>query len=178
ALLKARPVDGAGPPAIAEAFGAAVAEQVWNRPFGAEELRSIRTMKARAEGEVARRGLTDREVKRGRGGIRDIEFAVQLLQLVHGRQDEALRVPATLPALAELAEAGYVDRADAAALDAAYRFLRTVEHRLQLVEDQQVHAVPADSNGRTRLARTMGYRDDPAASAVERFDDDLRRHQT
>src|SRR5205823_14024574 len=161
ALLKARPIGGAGPPGLGDAFGAAAEEQVWNRPFGAEELRSVRAMKARAEGEVARRGLTEREVKRGRGGIRDIEFAVQLLQLVHGRQDEALRVPATLPALAELADAGYVDRSDAAALDAAYRFLRTVEHRLQLVEDQQVHAVPAGGSGRSRLARTMGYRDDP-----------------
>lgn len=83
ALLKARPV--AGDDDIGPAFAAAAGERVWSRPFGADELRELRSMKARAESQLARRGLLDREVKRGRGGIRDIEFAVQLLQLVHGR---------------------------------------------------------------------------------------------
>ena len=73
-----------------------------------------------------------REIKLGPGGLRDIEFAVQLLQLVHGRTDETLRAAATLDALAALARGGYVGRADAAGLAAAYRFLRSVEHLLQL----------------------------------------------
>ncbi|MDQ1395683.1 MAG: [glutamine synthetase] adenylyltransferase / [glutamine synthetase]-adenylyl-L-tyrosine, partial [Acidimicrobiaceae bacterium] len=119
ALLKARWV--AGEADLGAAFEAAASERVWNRPFGAEELRSVRAMKARAEGEVAKRGLTEREVKRGRGGIRDIEFAVQLLQLVHGRNDESVRSPTTLDALHELAAGGYVDRSDAERLDRAYR---------------------------------------------------------
>ena len=175
ALLKARPV--AGDPDLGAAFLAAAGEQVWTRPFGADELRELRAMKARAEGQLAKRGLLDREVKRGRGGIRDIEFAVQLLQLVHGRQDPALRSPTTLTALAELGSAGYIDPADGATLADAYRFLRTVEHRLQLVEEQQVHAVPIDAAARERLARVMGERDDAGGTALARFDVELRRHQ-
>ncbi len=94
ALLKARPA--AGDPELGSAFSAEAAKRVWGRPLGADDLRSLRAMKARAEEAVARHGLTQREIKLGRGGIRDIEFAVQLLQLVHGREDEALRAPATL----------------------------------------------------------------------------------
>ncbi|MEA2535057.1 MAG: [glutamine synthetase] adenylyltransferase / [glutamine synthetase]-adenylyl-L-tyrosine [Actinomycetota bacterium] len=175
ALLKARPV--AGDPDIGAAFAEAAARRVWDRPFGAEDLRAVRDMKARAESSVARKGLADREVKRGRGGIRDAEFAVQLLQLVHGRQDPALRSRTTLSALEELAAAGYVAPADAAVLARGYTYLRTVEHRLQLDDEQQVHAVPQDPEARARLARVMGYRDDAAGTALARFDDELRRHQ-
>jgi glutamate-ammonia-ligase adenylyltransferase len=175
ALIKARPV--AGDVALGSAFMAAASARVWGRPFGAEELRAVRAMKARAEGEVARRGQSDRELKRGPGGIRDIEFAVQLLQLVHGRADPALRSPTTLRALTELADAGYVARTDADVLTAAYRFLRAAEHRLQLVENRQVHAVPNDAAARTRLARVMGFRDDADETALGRFEQDLRRHQ-
>ncbi len=174
ALLKARPI--AGDSDLGAAFADA-AQRVWRRPFGADELRNVRHLKARAEGEVARAGLSDREVKRGRGGIRDIEFAVQLLQLVHGRADPALRTPATFDALRALAERGYVAPDDAEALASAYRFLRTVEHRLQLWEDQQVHAVPADGVARRRLARVLGFRDTPAQSAVAAFDRRLVAHQ-
>jgi glutamate-ammonia-ligase adenylyltransferase len=175
ALLKARPV--AGDEELGQAFARAAAEAVWAEPFGAEQIREARAMKARAEAQLARRGLTEREIKRGRGGIRDVEFSVQLLQLVHGRADPALRQPATLPALAELARAGYVSPGDATVLERAYRFLRAVEHRLQLVEEQPVHAVPATVVARNNLARVMGYRDSPAATALGQFDDDLRRHQ-
>ena len=175
ALVKARPVGG--DPDLGAAFAAAAGERVWGRSFGAEDLRQVRAMKVRAEEEMSRRGVLDREVKRGRGGIRDVEFAVQLLQLVHGRQDAALRSPNTLTALKELASAGYVDADDAEALECAYRFLRTIEHRLQLVDEQQVHAVPADTGARTSLARVMGYRDDSDATALARFEHDLRCHQ-
>ena len=175
ALLKARAV--AGDETLGGAFCTAAQERVWSRPFGVDELRAVRAMKARAEAELARKGLTDREVKRGRGGIRDIEFAVQLLQMVHGRQDPALRRSSTLAALSELTMAGYVDPADGRALGDAYRFLRTVEHRLQLLEDQQVHAVPSNPAARTHLARVLGYVDDVDATALARFDDDLRRQQ-
>ena len=100
ALLKARPV--AGDPALGRAWAEAAAEALWSRPIDADDIRSVRDMKRRAEAEISRRGLSDREIKRGPGGIRDIEFALQLLQLVHGRLDEALRTPTTLRALAEL----------------------------------------------------------------------------
>ncbi|MHB8671789.1 MAG: [protein-PII] uridylyltransferase family protein, partial [Acidimicrobiales bacterium] len=176
ALLKARPV--AGDRGLGRAFAAAVEERLWIRPFGPDELRSIRSMKARAEGEVSRRGLAERELKRGPGGIRDVEFAVQLLQLVHGRADPDLRSPTTLDALGRLAGGGYVDRRDALAMDGAYRFLRAVEHRLQLVDEQQVHALPTDAAAREHLARVMGYRDGIGRSAVDGFDAELRRHRS
>jgi len=175
ALLKARPV--AGDDGLGAAFAAAASAAVWGRPFGAEEVREVRAMKARVEGEMARQGLSERELKRGRGGIRDIEFAVQLLQLVHGRADESLRSPTTLVALAELAGAGYVDAGDAAVLADAYKMLRTVEHRLQLWDEAQVHAVPAGGDTLERLARVCGYRGAVDRDAVGAFTADLRRHQ-
>lgn len=175
ALVKARPV--AGEAEIGAAFLDAASQRVWGRDFGADELRQVRGMKARTEDELARKGVLDREIKRGRGGIRDIEFAVQLLQLVHGGQDPPLRSPTTLSALEELARAGYVDQADASSLEEAYRFLRKVEHRLQLVDEQPVHAVPVDNEERSALAHAMGYRGDKDATALARFDADLRSHQ-
>ena len=175
-LLKAR--FAAGNVDVGQAFVTAASERVWSRTFGAEDLREVRRLKARAEGEIERRGLTDREVKRGRGGIRDIEFAVQLLQLVHGRADPTLRSPTTLTALAELALAGYVDHDDAGRLAGAYRFLRAVEHRLQLVDGAQVHTIPDAPVALDRLARVMGYRGAPDATATRQFFDDLRHHQS
>ena len=175
ALLKARPVAGNGQ--LGGDFAKAASRRVWGRPLGADELRSLREMKARTEKLVGKRGLSEREIKLGRGGIRDIEFAVQLLQLVHGRDDTSLRVPGTLPALDALAVGGYVAREDAEGLTRAYRFLRALEHRLQLVEDRQVHALPADHAARAHLARMMGYRDSAGASALSLFEADLGRHQ-
>ncbi|GAC1315972.1 MAG: bifunctional [glutamine synthetase] adenylyltransferase/[glutamine synthetase]-adenylyl-L-tyrosine phosphorylase [Acidimicrobiales bacterium] len=175
ALLKARPA--AGDAALGAAFAATAAGRLWSRPFGPEEVREVRSMKARAEGEMAKRGLADRELKRGRGGIRDIEFAVQLLQLVHGRADASLRSPTTLVALDELASAGYVASTDARGLAAAYRVLRTVEHRLQLWDEEQVHAVPAGGAALDRLARVCGYRSSSERDAVSAFSADLRFHQ-
>ena len=176
ALLKARAI--AGDRALGSAFDASASGRLWSRPFSAESIRSVRAMKVRAEAEVARRGLSERELKLGPGGIRDVEFAVQLLQMVHGGADPELRTPTTLPALAELADAGYVDRTDADQLAAAYRFLRTVEHRLQLHDEQQVHALPVDDLELDRLARVLGYAGTVAASATDRFLRDLRGHQT
>jgi glutamate-ammonia-ligase adenylyltransferase len=175
ALLKARPKAGSS--LLGSRFLDTAQRWLWSRPFRADDLRSLREMKARAEAEVARKGLGDRELKRGRGGIRDIEFTVQLLQLVHGRADSLLRSPTTLDALGELASAGYVDDGDAAELADAYRFLRTVEHRLQLVDEQQTHTIPDSAPEREWLARVLGHRDTPRGRAVELFDRQLRRQQ-
>ncbi|MEN3315501.1 MAG: [glutamine synthetase] adenylyltransferase / [glutamine synthetase]-adenylyl-L-tyrosine [Acidimicrobiaceae bacterium] len=175
ALLKAHPV--AGDVSLGEDFAASAASRIWARSFTSEDLREIRSMKARSEEHLARKGLTDREVKRGRGGIRDIEFAVQLLQLVHGRDDPALRSANTLDTLGELGRAGYVDVDDARALDHAYRLLRTVEHRLQLVNEEQVHVLPDDTASLSHLARVMGYRDGVDGTAGELLVRYLRRQQ-
>jgi glutamate-ammonia-ligase adenylyltransferase len=175
ALLKARPL--AGDPDLGEDLFELTRQFVWPERLQPDAIREIRAMKERAEAATAARGLAERELKRGRGGLRDIEFAVQLLQLVHGRHDETVRSPTTLTALAALADGGYVERPDADRLDAAYRFLRTVEHRLQLRDEQQTHTVPEDRADRTRLARVLGYRDTPWRDAVEGFDADHREHQ-
>ena len=175
ALLKARAV--AGDRELGAAFDRHAGEHLWGRTFSADDLRSMRRLKARTEAELARKGLTDREVKRGRGGIRDIEFAVQLLQLVHGRLDAELRSPTTLLALDQLAANGYVDGADAAQLAESYRFLRRVEHVLQLYDGTQVYAMPADDPSRLRVARTLGYRDTGTAGALDQLDKALARHQ-
>lgn len=176
ALLKARPVCGDRP--LGADFAREAAEAVWSRPWGVAEIREAREMKARTEAALVRRGLAEREVKSGPGGIRDVEFSVQLLQLVHGRTDPALRQRPTLAALAELAQAGYVSSGDAAVMEESYRYLRKVEHRLQLVEERQVHTVPSDPAGRANLARVLGHRDRGNSTALGAFDDELRRHRS
>ena len=175
ALLKARAV--AGDTELGLRFQRAAEEQVWSHAFSADELAEMRAMKARAEQLVAKRGFEGREIKRGAGGIRDIEFAVQLLQLVHGRIDPGIRERSTLGALRQLSGAGYIAAEDATALTESYGFLRTLEHRLQLVEEEQVHAVPVEPIARRRIALVMGFRDDAGASATARFDEALRRCQ-
>ena len=171
ALLRAEPV--AGDPGLAGAWAAAASEVVWGRPLSPEELRSLRALKVRAEDEVRARDLADREVKRGPGGIRDVEFAAQLLQLVHGPVDLTLRRPGTVASLRALAAGGYVDDADAEALVTSYELLRRVEHALQLRDGRQTHTLPADRAERRHLARVLGYRGDPTGGPTERFDRDL-----
>ena len=175
ALLKARPV--AGNTSLGQAFADAASGHLWTHAFDAVALRELRDLKARAEQQLEQQGLTRREIKRGRGGIRDVEFAVQLLQLVHGGDDPTLRVPATLVALEALAEGGYVASADAQALAEAYRFLREVEHRLQLVDLQQVHELPTEPEATRRLAQVMGFTEQAGRSATEAFETELTRHR-
>jgi glutamate-ammonia-ligase adenylyltransferase len=175
ALVKARPV--AGDPDLGERFMAVATPRVWPEKLDPEAIREIRAMKERAEEITERKGIGERELKRGPGGIRDIEFAVQLLQLVHGRDDGSVRSPTTLDALHELADGGYIERGDADRLDRAYRFLRTVEHRLQLYDEQQTHLIPSDEGARVRLARVLGYRDSPERTALQRFEAEHRDHQ-
>jgi glutamate-ammonia-ligase adenylyltransferase len=154
ALVKARPV--AGDVELGRRFVEAVADFVYPAEMGPGAIEEVRRTKVRIEEYVRARGKEAVEVKRGRGGIRDVEFAVQLLQIVHGRRDERLRDPNTLRVLGVLAEEGYVAESDALALADAYRFLRRVEHRLQMVRDLQTHELPEDRPSRTRLARSLG----------------------
>jgi glutamate-ammonia-ligase adenylyltransferase len=176
ALIKANPV--AGDSELGAQFVARAAGQVWPDVLDPDAVREIRTMKARSEELQRRTGASAREVKRGYGGIRDIEFAVQLLQLVHGRADRNVRARPTLDALEQLANGGYVGPADAASLDNAYTWLRTVEHRLQLVEEHQTHTIPSNDRARTQLARVLGFRDTRKRTAVVAFDEAHQRQQT
>jgi [glutamine synthetase] adenylyltransferase / [glutamine synthetase]-adenylyl-L-tyrosine phosphorylase len=141
ALLKARFV--AGDAALGAEYLAAVTPMVWHAAQREDFVTDVQAMRRRVV-ESLPASVAGRELKLGPGGLRDIEFAVQLLQLVHGRGDETLREPGTLPALAALAAGGYVGRADAAAMASAYRFLRAVEHLLQLRQLRRTHLLPED----------------------------------
>lgn len=175
ALIKARPV--AGDRELGDTLLERGADFLWPERLDPEVVAEVRAMKARIEAkpEVRRDGV--RQIKLGPGGLRDIEFAVQLLQLVHGRADATLRATGTLPALAALAAAGYVDEDDANAFADAYRTLRTIEHRLQLVHERRTHTVPEDPVRQEHLARALGYRASDERDARSRFLVDLGRVQ-
>jgi [glutamine synthetase] adenylyltransferase / [glutamine synthetase]-adenylyl-L-tyrosine phosphorylase len=158
ALLKARPV--AGDIALGQAYADTLAPLVWQAARREHFVEDTQAMRRRVEQSLPAK-QAGRELKLGPGGLRDIEFAVQLLQLVHGRTDEALRLPATLPALAALAAGGYVGRDDAEELAAAYRFLRRTEHLLQLHRLSRTHTLPEDPAVLRRLGRAMRSLDIP-----------------
>lgn len=154
AMIKARAV--AGDLQVALEFVEGLAPLVYPSELAPAAIDEVRQTKVRLEEYIRARGKELTEVKRGRGGIRDIEFAVQLLQIVHGRRDEKLREPNTLRALAALAQEGYVAETDAVGLADAYRFLRRLEHRLQIVRDLQTHELPAGVSAQRSLARSLG----------------------
>jgi glutamate-ammonia-ligase adenylyltransferase len=166
ALLKARPATG--DIGLAQEWLAQLRPLVWQAAERPEAVEDIRAMRRRIIDNVPPAEL-DREIKRGPGGLRDIEFAVQLLQLVHGRGDESLHQAGTLPALRALVSGGYVGRADGEALVRGYRFLRSVEHRLQLQWLRRTHTVPANPEAVRWLAHAMGYASSPRTDAVEAF---------
>ncbi|WP_171162180.1 bifunctional [glutamine synthetase] adenylyltransferase/[glutamine synthetase]-adenylyl-L-tyrosine phosphorylase [Streptomyces sp. I05A-00742] len=169
ALLKARPV--AGDPELGRGYVDAVAPLVWQAAERENFVPDVQQMRRRVVASIPADRL-ERELKLGPGGLRDVEFAVQLLQLVHGRSDATLRSGSTLDALAALAAGGYVGRADTAALDAAYRFLRAMEHRIQLHRLRRTHLVPEGEAEQRRLGRSLGFRTEP----VTELGKEWRRH--
>ncbi|WP_030909736.1 bifunctional [glutamine synthetase] adenylyltransferase/[glutamine synthetase]-adenylyl-L-tyrosine phosphorylase [Streptomyces sp. NRRL F-5126] len=166
ALLKARPV--AGDAALGTAYEDAVAPLVWQAAERDHFVPDVQEMRRRVVDQIPV-GQAERELKLGPGGLRDVEFAVQLLQLVHGRSDASLRSGTTLDALRALAAGGYVGRTDAAQLDEAYRFLRTVEHRIQLYRLRRTHLMPDDEHDLRRLGRSIGLRTDPVAELTREW---------
>ena len=156
ALLKARPC--AGDVRLGAAYARAVEPFVWRASSRENFVDDARAMRRRVENESGRAGREDRRIKLGPGGLRDVEFTVQLLQLVHGRGDARLHVRSTLGALAELSAAGYVGRSDAAELDSCYRLLRLLEHRSQLYRLQRTHDLPRGEDALRRLGRGIDRR--------------------
>jgi len=154
AWQKARPV--AGDLAAGERFLVALRPFVYRRYLDYGALDGLREMKSAIAAEVARKDLAD-DVKRGPGGIREIEFLVQALQLIRGGREPALRERGLQRALRALVAAGHVQAATGDMLAAAYRFLRTVENRLQMLRDAQVHALPEDPLDRARIAAGLGF---------------------
>ena len=165
AFIRARAC--AGDMTLATSFLAAIRPFVWHRAVDYGTIREIRDISRRirdhhAQGQAFGLGY---DLKRGRGGIREVEFYAQIHQLIHGGRDPALRAPATRDALVALAQAGWIDQGDAEALTAAYTRLRPVEHRLQMVDDRQTHSLPADPAALDNVAALDGAGDGAALIA-------------
>ena len=151
----------------------AVSPLVWQAASREHFVEDVQAMRRRVEEHVPA-AESARQLKLGPGGLRDVEFSVQLLQLVHGRTDRSLRSGTTLEALAALSRGGYVAREDAAVLDESYRLLRTLEHRIQLFRLRRTHLMPSGEADLRRLGRAVGHRSDPASAVVEQWQQQAR----
>ena len=174
ALLKARPAVGDAE--LGQKYTAALMPMVWAACEREDFVPEVQAMRRRVEALVPA-DMRQREIKLGTGGLRDVEFAVQLLQLVHGRNDETLHVSSTVEALAALGAGGYVGRDDAANLTASYEFLRLLEHRLQLQRLKRTHMLPPpdDHEALRWLARAAHVRPDGRNDALGVLRDELKR---
>ncbi|MGU3502882.1 bifunctional [glutamine synthetase] adenylyltransferase/[glutamine synthetase]-adenylyl-L-tyrosine phosphorylase [Mycobacterium sp. C31M] len=174
ALLKARPA--AGDAELGARYIEALMPMVWTACEREDFVADVQAMRRRVV-ELVPAGVRERELKLGTGGLRDVEFAVQLLQLVHGRSDDSLHVASTVDALAALGAGGYVGRDDAANLTASYEFLRLLEHRLQLQRLKRTHMLPeADDEEAMRwLARAAHVRPDGQHDALGVLRGELKR---
>ncbi|WP_139738343.1 bifunctional [glutamine synthetase] adenylyltransferase/[glutamine synthetase]-adenylyl-L-tyrosine phosphorylase [Actinomyces wuliandei] len=153
ALLKAR--ASAGDRRLGAAYVDAVSALVWEATRRENFVEDARAMRQRVERESAPLGERDRRIKLGPGGLRDVEFTVQLLQLVHGRSDTSLRARGTLEALELLGRGGYVARQDAAAMSDCYKALRLLEHRSQLYRLRRTHDLPSREEDLRRIGRGL-----------------------
>lgn len=171
ALLKARTV--AGDVSLGREYLQAVGPLVWEAASREYFVEDVQAMRRRVEEHVPA-AESARQLKLGPGGLRDVEFSVQLLQLVHGRTDSSLRSGTTLEALAALSRGGYVAREDATVLDESYRLLRTLEHRIQLFRLRRTHLMPSGEADLRRLGRAVGHRSDPATAVVEQWQQQAR----
>lgn len=175
ALLKMRPATG--DLALGAAYRDALMPMVWAASERPDFVADVQAMRRRVE-DLVPADLRERELKLGHGSLRDVEFAVQLLQLVHGKADESLHVQGTVEALTALAAGGYVGRDDAANLTASYEFLRLLEHRLQLQRLKRTHTLPApeDEEGMRWLARAAHMRPDGRQDAVGVLTSEIKRN--
>ncbi|UQX09523.1 bifunctional [glutamine synthetase] adenylyltransferase/[glutamine synthetase]-adenylyl-L-tyrosine phosphorylase [Candidatus Mycobacterium methanotrophicum] len=175
ALLKARPA--AGDAELGKQYVDALMPMVWTACERDDFVPEVQAMRRRVE-QLVPADIRSREIKLGSGGLRDVEFAVQLLQLVHGRTDESLHVASTVDALAALGAGGYVGRDDTANLTASYEFLRLLEHRLQLQRFKRTHMLPAfdDDEALRWLARAAHIRPDGRYDALGVLREELKRH--
>ncbi|MCK0441021.1 bifunctional [glutamine synthetase] adenylyltransferase/[glutamine synthetase]-adenylyl-L-tyrosine phosphorylase [Gordonia alkaliphila] len=177
ALLKARAMTG--DLALGREYTEATAPLVWSAAERDDFVVDVQAMRRRVEALVPE-NERDRNLKLGRGGLRDVEFAVQLMQMVHGRADESLRVASTLEAIDALTDGGYVGRTDGANFHASYEFLRGLEHRLQLQRLSRTHLLPdlQDAAALRPLARAAHIRPEGGSDATEVLRRELRRQRT
>ena len=165
ALLKARFV--AGSKSLGLQYEELIKPLVWQRTSRAAIVENARNMRKRVL-DLIPSGEKDREIKLGRGGLRDVEFTAQLLQLVHGVTDESVRVPETLSAVAALSEAGLIGRGDAEVFTTHYQTLRAIEHRVQLSKLRRDHLIPIEPSEHRRIARGLGLSSDDLDSLWQR----------
>jgi glutamate-ammonia-ligase adenylyltransferase len=152
ALLKARTI--AGDAELGARYEAAVLPLIWGSANREGFVESVQAMRRRVTDNIPA-DEEQRQIKLGRGGLRDVEFTVQLLQLVHGKADESLRQRDTTSAIAALSAGGYIGRVDAAEFDHAYRYLRLLEHRIQLFQLRRTHLMPVKEEALRSLAKAV-----------------------
>ncbi|HEX4000300.1 MAG TPA: hypothetical protein VHX65_17245 [Pirellulales bacterium] len=167
AFVKARPV--AGDLELGQELLKQLEPWIYRRYLSRADIAGIKALKRRIEKRSEREGADDRNVKTGRGGIRDIEFAIQFLQLLNGGDLPPLRTSNTLDAIARLEDAGCLTHQERTILEDNYGFLRKIEHRLQIMFDLQTHTMPESPEELRRLAIRMGYGGRPARAALEAF---------
>ncbi|MFJ7751226.1 bifunctional [glutamine synthetase] adenylyltransferase/[glutamine synthetase]-adenylyl-L-tyrosine phosphorylase [Arthrobacter sp. NPDC097144] len=172
ALLKAR--AAAGDPDLGRRYEEAVAPLIWSSTERDGFVEAVQAMRRRVTDNIPAHEEA-RQLKLGSGGLRDVEFTVQLLQLVHGRTDESLRVRSTTAAIAALSEGGYIGRTDAVDLDAAYRYLRVLEHRIQLVHMRRTHLMPETEPALRALAKAAAGSLAVGRPTAERLTDTWQR---
>ncbi len=167
AYIKARPV--AGDLRLGEEFLRRLTPWIYPRYLSTADIAGIKALKRRIEQQAHRSGGDRRNVKTGRGGIRDVEFAIQFLQLLNGAELPQLRTGNTLEAIARLGQAGCLTDQERAILESNYSFLRKVEHRLQIMFDLQTHTLPEDPDELAKLALRLGYSQADRQAARQRF---------
>jgi glutamate-ammonia-ligase adenylyltransferase len=173
AFVKARPI--AGDRALGSELLARLDPWIYRKYLSLADITGIKSLKRRIEDRAEREGGEVRNVKTGRGGIRDIEFAIQFLQLLNGGALPEVRTGNTLDAIARLEKAGSLTPDERTKLEDNYNMLRKLEHRLQIMFDLKTHLLPASPEELARLAVRMGYLATPHKSALDAFQEDFRR---
>ena len=172
AYIKARPV--AGDRLLGQEFLEQLQPWIYRRYLSRADISGIKALKRRIEKRTHDQGAAERDVKTGRGGIRDIEFVIQFLQLLNGADLTELRTSTTLEAITQLENVGCLSNLERSLLVENYSFLRKIEHRLQIMFDLQTHLLPERSEEMRKLALRMGYTDTPQRSALAAFESDYR----
>ncbi len=173
AFIKARAI--AGSLKLGQEFLQWMEPWIYRRYLQLADIKGIQALKRRIEQRTSKEGGDENNVKTGRGGIRDVEFVIQFLQLLNAGDLPQLRTGNTLTALASLEEARILTYQERSMLEANYRFLRNIEHRLQFMFDLQTHQIPDSNTERRGLAIRLGYKDDQTQTALEQFQRDYRQ---
>ncbi len=176
ALIKALPIVGDFQ--TGKQFMEIVSPFVWRKSFDLNSIEKLKEIKNKVHDAAKKSPQKGYNVKLGEGGIREIEYFIQILQLLYGGKHPELRIQSTLEALRQLEKLQLISNRDALQLKDAYLFLRKVEHRLQCVNEAQTHHIPADAKQQIALARRMGYFEENPEESRQRFLDDLTRYQT